>query len=82
MGWINTYSYSSGNNVVIYRTDGEVRVIFDENGKQVSYSAQLEKDGQQGLDFVNKMISSKKQLLNTNPAKWMQLVSKNWVKKR
>lgn len=82
MGWINTYSYSSGDNVVIYRTDGEVRVIFAENGKQVSYSTQLEEDGQQGLDFVNKMISSKKQLLNTNPPKWMQLVSKNWVKKR
>lgn len=83
MGWINTYSYTFNNNgSIIYRTNGEVNISFDSNGENVSYSTKLNQNGQQGLDFVNKMISSKKQLLNTNPTKWMQLVSKNWVKKR
>ena len=82
MGWINTYSYSWENGAVIYRTDGELTVVFRENGKerQTSFLTQLKKDGKAGLDFVNKLISSKNQLLKSNPAKWMQLVSKKWVK--
>ena len=82
MGWINTFSYSVEKSIVQYKTDGEVSVLFDEsNGRQTLYKTHLGMDGKEGLMFINKLISSQKELLKTNPKKWMQLVSKNWTRK-
>ncbi len=82
MGWINTFIYEEGENFVAYRTNGIVNIgITDEKSdRQAHYGIKINKDGKDGLDFVNGIIKKHKGELANNPEKFMKYFGNDWKK--
>ena len=82
MGWINTFYYNEGNNVISYRTNGTITVTITdkESNEQTHYSIKISKDGKSGMDFVNEIIKKHKGELANNPEQFMKYFGDDWKK--